>query len=120
MTHFNFSRPKIVASRRGLLMSGGALFVSAALRPIVACGQGAPQRLEVQPGGAQPLPIAIADFVAGSASEGDTPRNMSGVITNNLRRSGLFAPIEPAAFIEKISNIDTCLWCKRERQFVRG
>jgi TolB protein len=106
MTQFRLSRPTIEASRRGLLMGGGALFVSAALRPIIACGQGAPPRLEVQPGGAQPLPIAITDFVAGSASEGDTPRNMSGVITANLRRSGLFAPIDPAAFIEKVANID--------------
>src|SRR6267154_2090441 len=29
------------------------------------------------------------------------------VITNNLKRSGLFAPIDPAAFIERIANIDT-------------
>lgn len=28
------------------------------------------------------------------------------VITNNLKRSGLFAPIDQAAFIERISNID--------------
>ena len=28
------------------------------------------------------------------------------VITNNLKRSGLFAPIDPAAFIEQITNID--------------
>ncbi|MFX7845476.1 hypothetical protein ABTK14_24765, partial [Acinetobacter baumannii] len=26
--------------------------------------------------------------------------------TNNLKRSGLFAPIDQAAFIERISNID--------------
>ena len=32
---------------------------------------------------------------------------MSQVITNNLKRSGLFAPIDPAAFIERVSNIDT-------------
>ena len=29
------------------------------------------------------------------------------VITNNLKRSGLFAPIDQAAFIERITNIDT-------------
>ena len=29
------------------------------------------------------------------------------VITANLQRSGLFAPIDPAAFIEKITNFDT-------------
>ncbi len=32
---------------------------------------------------------------------------MAQVITNNLKRSGLFAPIDPAAFIERITNIDT-------------
>ena len=31
---------------------------------------------------------------------------MTQVITNNLRRSGLFAPIDPEAYIEKICNID--------------
>jgi TolB protein len=31
---------------------------------------------------------------------------MTQVITNNLRRSGLFAPIDPQAYIEKIGNID--------------
>ena len=28
------------------------------------------------------------------------------VITNNLKRSGLFAPIDQAAYIEKVVNID--------------
>ena len=28
------------------------------------------------------------------------------VITNNLKRSGLFAPIDQAAYIQKITNID--------------
>ena len=32
---------------------------------------------------------------------------MTQVITNNLKRSGLFAPIDQAAYIEKIINIDT-------------
>ena len=33
-------------------------------------------------------------------------RNVSGIVTNNLRRSGLFAPIDPAAFIQKLSGAD--------------
>ena len=37
----------------------------------------------------------------------DGGRNVSQIITANLQRSGLFAPIDPAAYIEKISNIDT-------------
>ncbi len=42
----------------------------------------------------------------GTASDGEAARRRAGVITNNLRRSGLFAPIDPAAFIEKTVNID--------------
>jgi TolB protein len=98
-----------LASRRALLRTGGALIASGALRPVAAMAQGAPaqQRLEVTPGGTQAIPIAIPDFIAGSNSEGDTSRNISSVITANLRRSGLFNPIDPAAFIEKINNFDT-------------
>ena len=38
-----------------------------------------------------------------------TPKSASAspqVITNNLKRSGLFAPIDQAAYIERITNID--------------
>ena len=52
------------------------------------------------------MPIALPDFVGGSAADGEIARNVTGIITNNLRRSGLFAPIDPAAFIEKITNPD--------------
>ena len=52
------------------------------------------------------MPIALPDFVGGSAGDGDVARNVTQVITANLKRSGLFAPIDPAAFIERITNID--------------
>ena len=54
-----------------------------------------------------PLPIAIPNFVAGTPADAEVGVGVSQVITNNLKRSGLFAPIDPAAFIERISNIDT-------------
>ena len=98
----------VQASRRGLLLAGSAFIASAALRPPAAFAQGAtpPQRLEVVPGGTQAIPIAIPDFLGGTPAEADTARNISGIITANLRRSGLFNPIDQAAFIEKISNVD--------------
>ena len=43
---------------------------------------------------------------AAAPDDGDVARNVTQVITANLKRSGLFAPIDPAAYIEKISNID--------------
>ena len=39
-------------------------------------------------------------------NDSDVARNVTQVIAANLKRSGLFAPIDPAAYIEKVSNID--------------
>ena len=62
--------------------------------------------IDVTQGNIQPIPIAIPDFVGGSSNDGDVARNVTQVIAANLKRSGLFAPIDPAAYIERISNID--------------
>src|SRR5438445_6970862 len=64
-------------------------------------------RVKVEGGDVAPMPIAIPSFVAGSPADGEVGVGVSQVITNNLKRSGLFAPIDPAAFIEKITTIDT-------------
>ncbi len=64
------------------------------------------QRLQINPDNFQPIPIAIPNFVPGSPADGQVGADVTGVITNNLKRSGLFAPIDQAAFIEKITNID--------------
>ena len=92
-------------TRRSLLMAGAAAGAGAlaGLRPTPAS---AALQVDVTQGNVQPLPIAIPDFLPGSPNEGDVPRNISGVITNNLRRSGLFIPIDQQAFIEKIANFD--------------
>src|SRR5207344_3184892 len=58
-------------------------------------------------GNVQPMPIALPDFLSGAPADADTGRNVTAVISNNLQRSGLFAPINPAAFVEKITNSDT-------------
>jgi TolB protein len=75
----------------------------AALGASSAWGQG---RIHVDPDSFRPLPIAIPAFVPGTPADGQAGADIAGVITNNLRRSGLFAPIDPAAFIEHINNID--------------
>ncbi len=58
--------------------------------------------ININKGNVQPLPIAITDFI----STGDLGAQISGVIAADLKRSGLFAPIDKAAFIEKITNPD--------------
>lgn len=86
-------------SRRRLLMAAGSTAALALATPRLSLAQ---TRIDITRGTVQPLPIAITDFI----SEGDTGRGITGVITNNLRRSGLFAPIDQAAFIERVNNID--------------
>ncbi len=90
-------------SRRRLLQTAGGAAVLAAfgVRPAQAV-----LKIDITQGTIQPLPIAIPDFVAGAGSDPELGRNLTAVITNNLRRSGLFAPIDPNAFIENIQNID--------------
>jgi TolB protein len=63
--------------------------------------------IDVTQGVVQPLPIALPDFVAGSPADFEQARSVTQIITGDLKRSGLFAPIDPAAFIEKITTIDT-------------
>jgi TolB protein len=63
--------------------------------------------IDINQGNVRPMPIALPDFLTGGPAEGDTGRNVTAVISNNLQRSGLFAPVNPAAFIEKITNSDS-------------
>ena len=58
--------------------------------------------ININQGNVEPLPIAITDFVA----NGDLGQRITDVITADLKRSGLFAPVAKQAFIEKIANPD--------------
>ena len=66
----------------------------------------APKRVIIPEGDFAPLPIAIPNFVAGTPADAEVGVGVTQVITNNLKRSGLFAPIDQAAYIEKVINID--------------
>ena len=88
-------------TRRRLLAGAAGTAAAGMIGPA-----GAVLRLEVTEGNVQPVPIAIPDFLGGSPADSELARNISQVITADLRRSGLFAPIDPAAYIEKIVNAD--------------
>jgi TolB protein len=93
-------------SRRSLLVAGAGLAAGAlaglSSRPALAV-----VRLDVTSGSVQKMPIALPDFVAGTPSDNDVAVNVTQIISNNLGRSGLFAPIDPAAYIEKLVNPDS-------------
>jgi TolB protein len=58
--------------------------------------------ININKGNVEPLPIAVTDFIA----SGDLGQRITDVIAADLKRSGLFAPVNKQAFIEKISNPD--------------
>jgi TolB protein len=88
-------------NRRAVLAGTAATAAALAARRAEAA-----LRLDVTQGNVQPMPIALPDFVGGAPADAEAARGVTGVITDNLRRSGLFAPVDPAAYIEKIVNFD--------------
>ncbi len=93
----------VFAIDRRRLLAGAGAGALAALTPRRA---GAMLNIDINQGNIQPMPIALPDFVAGTPDELETARNVTAVITNDLQRSGLFAPINPQAYVEKITNTD--------------
>src|ERR1700686_961060 len=102
MSVTSFSLPPLPLNRRDLLIGGAGAAASLLLSSLAS----AQTKLQVTEGNVAPLPVATPNFVAGSPAGGEVGVGVAQVITNNLKRSGLFAPIDQAAFIEKIVNID--------------
>jgi TolB protein len=84
---------------RSFVMIG---LVAAAFAAMATLPARAQLQIDVTQGVVEPVPVAITDFLSSDQIGADVAR----VIGDNLRRSGLFAPIDRAAFIERISNPD--------------
>jgi TolB protein len=63
-------------------------------------------RLDITEGNFRPLPIAIPEFFAAGLDGGGAANAVTQIITANLQRSGLLAPIDPAAYIERIPSFE--------------
>jgi TolB protein len=105
MTDQDQLRESSFRPNRRQLMSGMAALGMVAGSGGRAFAQG-PKRVIIPEGDFAPLPIAIPNFVAGTPGDAEVGAGVTQVITNNLKRSGLFAPIDQAAYIEKVINID--------------
>ncbi len=87
----SFLKPLLTIAAMALGMTAGATLPAWAL-----------VELNVNKGNVEPLPIAITDF----QSNDQLGAQISQIVSADLKRSGLFAPIDKGAFIEKISNPD--------------
>jgi TolB protein len=100
----------MIDARSGFLLTRRrtlALGALAGALTLMARRAGAVVRLDITEGNFQPLPIAIPKFLAGGQDDGDTANAVTQIVTANLQRSGLFAPIDSAAYIERIASVDT-------------
>jgi len=100
--HNDPSALRLLHRRRALVLAGAA-FAGILTGPRRAA---AVLSLDITQANVQPLPIAIPDFIAGAPGDADAAREVTQIIVSNLKRCGLFAPIDPAAYIEKISSVD--------------
>jgi TolB protein len=61
----------------------------------------------VTQGSINPLRIAIPAFLSvGGPQDGDLAGQIAQVVSADLERSGLFAPLDPASFIEHVSDVN--------------
>ena len=60
-------------------------------------------RVDITQGTIKPMPIAIPPFVGAAGSVDELSQNVAQVVTADLKRSGLFAPVDPSAFIEPVA-----------------
>jgi TolB protein len=74
--------------------------------PFVAQAAG-PLKIDLNSGVVEPIPIAIADFLGTNPRDQQIAAQVAGVVRGNLERSGLFAPIDPRAYLEKITNFQS-------------
>lgn len=87
-------------SRTAILAILALLVAFALLRPAQAQTE-----IDVTGGRINPLPIAIAPFLAGQGGE-EAAGSITSVISNNLARSGYFNPLPPESFIEQIASFE--------------
>ena len=85
------------------LFSAPVRFLAALVLAFTITAARAELAITIDKGNFQPMPIAITDFVGADAAMN---AQISAVIINNLKRSGVFQPIDKAAFIDKTPNFD--------------
>jgi TolB protein len=76
-----------------LILAAFSLFTVSPARAVL--------ELNITQGTVQPLPIAITDFVTDGSLDPKTAAQISGVVADDLKSSGLFLPIDKAAFLEQ-------------------
>ena len=81
-------------------------FVLLAVAAVVSTTAVAQVQIDITRGRVEPMPIAVALFPGNDEQSSRVGQDVSSVISNDLERSGLFAPIDRAAFIQALPSLD--------------
>jgi TolB protein len=95
--------PKSILRRRSLLAGAAGLLAPASVMAQTLSGQqptGDQSAIIVSNARTSPIPIAIPDLGGGDGGSEQMGRDIAGVISNDLARSGLFRLIDKTAFIQ--------------------
>ena len=84
----------------------GAVFAALIALPLSGAAVRAELRIDITSGKVEPVPIAIPAFSGGAANESQAGRDIAGVVSADLERSGLFRPIDSRSFIQNVSLTD--------------
>ncbi len=95
------------ASRRGLIAGGAALLALPNFAWAQAAAGTQSAVIDVNRARTDPIPIAIPEFAGAGGDAGQIGRDISMVIAADLSRSGLFRPVDRAAFISSGPSGDT-------------
>ena len=89
-----------------ILLKFLAVAACLALLAPAAFAQSGPLRITITEGVIEPLKLAIPDFVAESGGADQLARDIAAVVTADLEGSGLFARINPDAYISRLTSFD--------------
>jgi len=79
--------------------------IAAACFAVMSWGAQAEPVIDITSGQVKPMPIAIPDFYAQNPADAQVGADVARVISADLERSGLFAPIDPKAFIQDTASL---------------
>ena len=74
--------------------------------PLAAQERSGPLRIEITEGVIEPVPIAVAPFIAENAAAAEFAQRISEVVAADLTGTGLFRNIPQSAYISQVSGFD--------------
>ena len=78
----------------------------ASVAPAIAQERSGPLRIEITEGVIEPVPIAVAPFIAENAAATDFARRITEVVAADLTGTGLFRNVPSDAYISQVNDFD--------------